>query len=59
MQIRAVLKKALWKELDVVGRNLGNFCLYILPRCFHSAQNVKNFKHVPGVLFSMIVSETW
>ena len=27
-----VLNKALWLELDVTGRNLGNFYLHLLPR---------------------------
>ena len=39
-----VLKKALWLELDVAGRNLGNFCRYLPPRCFHCSKKVKDFQ---------------
>ena len=32
--------------LDVVGRYLGNFCLYLPQRCFHCEQKVKISRYV-------------
>ena len=38
-----VLKKTLWQELCMVGRNVRNFCLYIL-RCSHCTQKFLTFQ---------------
>ena len=38
------------EESIVIGRNLGNLCLHLLPRCFHCIQKVTFPRHVSGVL---------